>query len=51
MEHKTNLKVKNQDMKVGKDADNQELLRLSNLKNILAVPCWNTENSIHKRKP
>ena len=36
VEHKTNLKVKNQDMKVGKDADNQELLRLSNLKNILA---------------
>ena len=36
MEHKTNLKVKNQDMKVGKDADNEELLRLSNLKNILA---------------
>lgn len=36
MEHKTNLKVKNQDMKVGKDADNQELLRLSNLKSILA---------------
>ena len=36
VEHKTNLKVKNQDMKVGKEADNQELLRLSNLKNILA---------------
>lgn len=36
VEHKTNLKVKNQDMKVGKDADNQELLRLSNLKSILA---------------
>ena len=36
VEHKTNLKVKNQDMKIGKDADNQELLRLSNLKNILA---------------
>ena len=36
VEHKTNLKVKNQDMKVGKDADNEELLRLSNLKNILA---------------
>lgn len=36
VEHKTNLKVKKQDMKVGKDADNQELLRLSNLKNILA---------------
>lgn len=32
VEHKTNLKVKNQDMKVGKDADNEELLRLSNLK-------------------
>ena len=36
VEYKTNLKVKNQDMKVGKDADNQELLRLSSLKNILA---------------
>lgn len=36
VEQKTSIKVKDKEMKVGKEADNQEMLRLSNLKNILA---------------
>lgn len=36
VEQKASIKVKDKDMKVGKEADNQEMLRLSNLKNILA---------------
>ena len=36
VEQKISIKVKDEDMKVGKEADNQELLHLSNLKNILA---------------
>lgn len=36
VEQKASIKVKDKDMKVGKEADNQEMIRLSNLKNILA---------------
>jgi negative regulator of genetic competence ClpC/MecB len=36
VEQKASIKVKDKDMKVGKEADNQEILRLSNLKDILA---------------
>jgi len=36
VEQKASIKVMDKDMKVGKEADNQEMLRLSNLKNILA---------------
>ena len=36
VERKASIKVKAEDMRVGKEADNQEILRLSNLKNILA---------------
>lgn len=36
VEQKASIKVKDKDMMVGKEADNQEMLRLSNLKNILA---------------
>lgn len=36
VEQKASIMVKYKDMKVGKEADNQELLHLSNLKNILA---------------
>ena len=36
VEQKASIKVNDKDMKVGKEADNQEMLRLSNLKNILA---------------
>ena len=36
VEQKASIKVKDKDMMVGKEADNQEILRLSNLKNILA---------------
>lgn len=36
VEKKASIKVNDKDMKVGKEADNQEMLRLSNLKNILA---------------
>lgn len=36
VEQKASIKVKDKDMQVGKEADNQEMLRLSNLKNILA---------------
>ena len=36
VEQKASIKVKDKEMKVGKEADNQEMHRLSNLKNILA---------------
>lgn len=36
VEQKASIKVKDKDMQVGKEADNQEMLRLSNLKTILA---------------
>ena len=36
VEQKASIKVKDKDMKVGKEADDQEILRLSNLKDILA---------------
>lgn len=36
VEQKASIKVKDKDMQVGKEVDNQEMLRLSNLKNILA---------------